>query len=162
MNDYPENDYNRETDGGVYFYTPRFYALDNFSAFSVTVWGKVFPTSEHAYQWKKFIDTSPAIAQEILEATNPNQAKKIADAHKDSVPASFHNDKVDVMEEILRAKLQQHEKVQKTLRETGSKNIFENSPTDEFWGVGPDGNGNNALGKLWMKLRENLVQDNKV
>ena len=60
--------------------------------------------------------------------------------------------------EIIRAKLSQHEKVRKTLLETGNKDIVENSPTDAFWGIGSDNKGENVLGKLWMRLREELKQ----
>ena len=60
------------------------------------------------------------------------------------------------MEEILRAKVAQHEKVQRMLRETGTKKIIENSPIDGLWGIGPDGKGENMLGKIWMKIRQDL------
>lgn len=153
MNDFPANEFNKETADAVYFFTPAFYALDNFSAYAITIWDRTFPTSEHAYQWKKYADTRPDLAEEILVATSPNQVKKIADAHRDAVPATFKQNNVAIMEEILRAKFDQHEKVRKTLRATGEKRVVENSPVDSFWGVGPDGVGENMLGKLWMKIR---------
>jgi domain of unknown function (DUF1768) len=34
--------------------------------------------------------------------------------------------------------------------------IVEDSPKDDFWGWGSNRNGQNNLGKLWMKLREEL------
>lgn len=34
--------------------------------------------------------------------------------------------------------------------------IVEDSPKDDFWGWRPNRNGQNNLGKLWMKLREEL------
>lgn len=156
MNKYSNNDLNRETDDAVYFYTPKFYALDNFSAFVVRLWGKEFQTSEHAYQWKKYADSYPNIAQQILEALSPNAAKKIADENKDKVTKEWHDNKVTMMEEILNAKIDQHEKVKRVLLETGNRTIVENSPMDSFWGIGPDGTGNNELGKLYMKLRSRL------
>ncbi|HEV7702183.1 MAG TPA: NADAR family protein [Candidatus Paceibacterota bacterium] len=91
---------NRETEKEVYFFTPSFYALDNFSAYVVEIWGKKFPTSEHAYQWKKYSDTHPDIAEEIFNSTSPSQTKKIADANKGITP-EFHKIKVKIMEEIL-------------------------------------------------------------
>jgi len=42
------------------------------------------------------------------------------------------------------------------LLETGEKELLENSPVDAYWGVGPTGDGLNHLGKLWMKLRDEL------
>ena len=154
MQQFVENDFNKETADAIYFYTPVFYAFDNFSAHIVDIWGKKFQTSEHAYQWKKFADSNPEIADRIFAATSPNEVKKISDAHKSEVSPEFHDSKIEIMEEILRAKAAQHEKVRKILKESGHKTIVENSPTDSFWGVGPDGRGENALGKLWMKVRD--------
>ncbi len=149
-----QNDANKETKDAIYFYTPPYYALDNFSAYEVELWGKTFPTGEHAYQWKKFIDAYPDIAEEIYQANSPSTVKKISDAHKEKIPQAFHEQKVALMEEILRVKFHQHEKVRRILRESGTKTIIENSPIDYFWGIGADGTGENILGKLWMKIRD--------
>ena len=116
---YPE--YNRVTDTEVFFYTPRFYAFDNMSAFSVTIWGKTFMTAEHAYQWKKFSVSHPDIAEEIFNATSAYMTKKISDAHTNDVSPEWHHAKAAIMEEILRAKLAQHEKVRALLIESGTR-----------------------------------------
>lgn len=154
MKEFLGNSFNKETEDAIYFYTPVFYVLDNFSAHIVEIWGKKFQTSEHAYQWKKFADSNSEIADRILNATSPNEVKKISDAHKSDTSTEFHDSKIEIMEEILRAKAEQHEKVRRILKESGTKTIVENSPIDTFWGAGPDGNGENALGKLWMKIRD--------
>lgn len=154
MKQFPGNDFNKETEDTIYFYTPVFYALDNFSAHIVEIWGRKFQTSEHAYQWRKFADSNPDIAERIFVATSPGEVKKISDAHKSDIFPEFHELKIEIMEEILRAKAAQHEKVRRILKESGNKTIVENSPVDSFWGVGPDGTGENALGKLWMKVRD--------
>jgi predicted NAD-dependent protein-ADP-ribosyltransferase YbiA (DUF1768 family) len=84
---------NKETSDAVYFFTPAFHVLDSFSAHTIRLWGKTFPTAEHEYQWKK----------------------------------------------------------------TGKRNIIENSPVDSFWGCGPDGNGQNMIGKIWMETRNAII-----
>lgn len=152
----PANGENIITADAVYFYTPKFYFLDNFSAFTITIWGKTFPTAEHAYQWKKFSVVAPAVATQIFNAQSPNDTKRISDAHTSLTPSSWQDEKCSVMEEILRIKLAQHPKLREKLAETEDKMIFENSPTDSYWGIGPDGEGQNQLGKLWMKLRTEL------
>jgi ribA/ribD-fused uncharacterized protein len=157
MEEFSGNDLNRETGDAIYFYTPHYHSLDNFSAHIVEIWGKKFQTSEHAYQWKKFTDSKPEIADRIFSARSPGDAKNISDAHKGEVSLIFHDSKIEIMEEILRAKTQQHEKVRKILKESGRKTIVENSPTDGFWGAGPDGKGKNVLGKLWMKIRDTEI-----
>ncbi len=148
--------YNKETGDAVYFYTSRFYELDNFSAHAVENWDRVFPTSEHAYQWKKFIDRNTAVADSILNARSPQLVKNISNDNKSLVSSEWDTEKVGVMEEILRVKLSQHADVEAVLRSTGSKMIIENSPSDSFWGIGPTGEGENNLGKIWMKLRNEL------
>lgn len=148
-------DLNKEDSDSIYFFTPPYYVLDNFSAFQVEIWGKVFMTPEHAYQWKKYSEDYPDIAESIFNAKSPHDTKKIADANKDKVSEEFHANKPEIMKEILRAKLGQHEKVKKTLVQTGNKKIIENNQKDEFWGIGT-GNGKNMLGKLWMELRDNI------
>ena len=52
------------------------------------------------------------------------------------------------MEEICRAKLEQHVFIQKRLRQTGGREIIEDSPADSFWGWGRDRKGLNKLGKI--------------
>lgn len=140
----------------IRFFTPRFYAFDSFSAYTVQIWDKEFPTAEHAYQWKKYNETHPELAKQILEAKNPNAVKKISDANKDKVSPDWTEKKVAIMEDIVRAKVQQHEKVRKLLEESETRTIIENSPDDDFWGIGPNADGQNMLGKIWMRLREEL------
>ena len=158
MNDQSgQRDPNYVTETGIYFYTPRYYAFDNLSAYSIDLWGHTFATTEHAYQWKKFSESHPEIAAEILTANSAYLTKKIADAHKDMVDPKWYEERVGVMEEIIKAKIDQHEQIARLLVETKEKEIYENSPTDYFWGVGEDGTGENQLGKIWMKLREELI-----
>lgn len=154
---YPISDegLNKETEDAVYFFTTVFSALDNFSAHVVHIWDKDFPTVEHAFQWKKFSISYPEIANAILNAKSPHVVKEIADANKGKIYKNWREDRLVVMEEILRAKAEQHPDVKEILEKTGAKKIVENSPFDSFWGAGPDGKGGNNLGKLWMKIRDN-------
>ncbi len=149
---------NRETSEAVYFFTPVFYPLDNFSAHSVHIWGVTFPTAEHAYQWKKFNFYYPEIAKNILAAKSPDAAKKISDQNESKVYSGWHTEKVGFMEQILKAKAAQHEDVREVLVRTGNRTIVENSPEDGFWGAVPDSKGENMVGKLWMKIRDGLLQ----
>lgn len=141
-------------DEKILFYEGKNYFFSNFSSFKVR-WRDIdWMTSEHAYQAAKFDD--PDIVDQIRKATSAHDAKKIAHAHKDKVIDNWDANKVDIMEEILWAKLTQHPYIQKKLRESGGREIVENSPTDSFWGRGADWKGQNQLGKLWMKLRAKM------
>jgi predicted NAD-dependent protein-ADP-ribosyltransferase YbiA (DUF1768 family) len=60
------------------------------------------------------------------------------------------------MRHILRLKVAQHEYVKRKLLETGNRRLIEDSWRDDYWGWGPNKDGQNVLGKLWMELREEL------
>lgn len=142
-------------DNRILFYEGTRYMFSNFSSFRVR-WRRVdWMTSEHAYQAAKFDDIE--IIQLIRNAPSAHDAKKIAQAHQDKRISNWAEIKVGIMEEIIRAKLDQHPYIQRKLRESGNREIVENSPTDSFWGRGPDWKGQNWLGKIWMKLREELL-----
>jgi len=146
-----------KTDGSVIgFYEREFYVFSNFSSFAVRWRGKEYPTSEHAYQAAKFIDTIPNLAETIRLRRSAHDAAKQADFMRDSVPSDWPERKVSVMEEICRAKLEQHEYVRRKLLQTGDLEMVEDSPKDAFWGIGPNGDGRNELGKVWMRLRSEL------
>lgn len=71
----------------------------------------------------------------------------------------WHEIKVAIMEDILLEKTRQHEKVRRVLKNIGDRTVIENSPTDNFWGIGPDGNGQNMLGKIWMKILDTRLTE---
>jgi ribA/ribD-fused uncharacterized protein len=142
----------------VNFYTPLFYALNNFSAHAVVFEGTLYPTAEHAYQATKCTD--PTGKDEIRQTRSPAQAKVCAnETYKDAKDPGWEDKKVVIMEKILRAKLAQHPEVMQTLQRSGHEDIVEDSPSDYFWGEGADGSGQNKLGKLWMKIRADSVVD---
>ena len=58
----------------------------------------------------------------------------------------------------LYSSLEQNPYVKKKLLETKDYLIVEDSPKDSYWGWGEDRNGENHLGKLWMKLRDELIK----
>jgi len=65
---------------------------------------------------------------------------------------------INVMEWCLKVKFAQHyEKLNVLLKSTHNKFIVEESSKDTFWGAKREKDylhGQNILGKLWMKLRE--------
>jgi len=114
----------------------------------------VWPTSEHAYQAAKF--RSGEFQERIMYADSAHDAKVRARSLSEYVRPDWDDVKLGVMEEICRAKLEQHEFIQESLRKTGDREIIEDSPKDAFWGWGPDQKGENHLGKIWMKLRDEM------
>jgi len=145
----------------VGFYNREFFCLDNFSSFGITYKDKYYATVEHAYQAGKFFKTAPNVAEDIRLANSAYKAKILASENADKVDPNFADFKVELMEELLRCKLAEHPYVVKKLLETEDCLICEDSPKDEFWGIGANRDGQNNLGKLWMKLRAEIRADFK-
>lgn len=80
-------------------------------------------------------------------------------AHTDKRRSDWQDVKVDIMTELVRAKADQNEDVKVCLIKTGNKHIVENSPWDTFWGCGKDGSGNNQMGKILMKIRDEILSN---
>lgn len=146
-----------ETSGKVIgFYEREFYTFSNFSSFQVDWRGRHWPTSEHAYQAEHFYETAPELVEQIYKANSAHEAYKIAKANADKAPKNWHDIKVGFMYELCKAKLLQNPYVRKKLEESGDLDIVEDSPKDPFWGWGEDRQGRNELGKVWMRLRQDL------
>ena len=111
-----------------------------------------FPSSEHAYQAAK--SENPRDWQYIAGLRTAGQAKR---AGKE---LPLRNDwdqvKLEHMEIIQRAKYNQHQYLRDMLVGTGDLRIIEkNTWGDTFWGV-CNYQGENHLGKIIMKIREEL------
>lgn len=139
----------------VRFYERDFYVLSNFSAFRLRWQGHDFDTSEAAYHWTKFPD-APEVQEMILTARSAHEAFKIAESQAIFRREGWDDIKLSVMRGILSAKVEQHEYVRRKLLATGDRLLVEDSWRDGFWGWGPNRNGQNWLGRLWMEVRERL------
>lgn len=144
-----------DTPERVRFYEHDFYVLSNFSAFRVCGWGRDFDTAEHAYHWHKFQD-HPHMQDQIQMSASAHEAFKFAEAMKSYRRRDWDEVKVGIMRDILRAKADQHEYVRRKLLATGDRELVEDSWRDDFWGWGPNRDGKNMLGKLWMEVRAEL------
>jgi ribA/ribD-fused uncharacterized protein len=144
-----------DTDTQIFFYEQDYYIFSNFSAFALIWKGIRFDTSEAAYHWEKF-SYHPFIQDAIRTAISAHEAFKIAEKNKSVRLPNWDSVKVDIMRKILWAKVRQHEYVRRKLIATGDRELIENSWRDNFWGWGPNHDGKNQLGKLWMEIRSEL------
>ncbi len=139
----------------INFVETRFQYLSPFSAHQIEIWGEVFPTVEHAYQASR-IQPGPE-RESIKHAPSPMDAWREGQKHKNTPNLQVPNFNKDaIMEEVIRAKLQQHPDIQDILRESNVRELLKVHDTDYYWGTGKDGSGENRMGKLWMKLRDEL------
>ena len=137
------------------FYPREFYPLDNFSSFKVEYNGYLYASLEEAFQSTLFLPDYPEISEKIKNSHSAHEAQKIMFDNIDKVKYT-NEEQVLIMEKLLRLKLEQNPYVKKKLLQTKDYLIVEDSPKDAFWGWGLNRDGENRLGKLWMKLREEL------
>ncbi len=160
---YQNRDPQLETLGKIIgFYEREFYCFSNFSSFSVRWKGRLWQTSEHAYQASHFFKTAPTLVEKIFKAKSAHEAYKIAKVNADKAPKDWEEKKVKIMEDIVRHKLTQNPYVMHKLLQTGKRKIIEDSSKDDCWGWGEKRNGRNELGKIWMKLRGEVYRTKPV
>lgn len=139
------------------FYTDTYHPLDNCSAYSIFWRKRKWPTLEHAYQAEKF--TSRSIIKEIFNAGSPFKAKKIAHEFSSKKRPEWDDlYKISTMKALMNAKANQHPEVLELLLATEGLDLVENSPTDSFWGRGPNWKGENMVGKLWTEIRRERIK----
>lgn len=149
------------TDGSVVgFYEREFYVFSNFSSFQIAWRGMQWATSEHAYQTARFMGADEEMVETVRATPSAHDAFKLARANIDRQLPNWDEIKSYTMLDICRHKLQQHEYIKHKLRQTGDMYLVEDSPKDSYWGWGPDRQGRNELGTIWMKLREELLHEN--
>ena len=146
-----------DTESQVFFYEHDFYVLSNFSAFRLNWQDHRFDTSEAAYHWCKFpFPHQSPIRDMIAGAPSAHEAFKLAEVYKPHRRPDWDSVKVEIMRRILTAKAEQHEYVRRKLLATGDRELVEDSWRDDFWGWGPNRDGKNMMGKLWMEVRSTL------
>ena len=132
-----------------------YFFLSNFSASPFTVNGVVFPTMEHYFQAMKATNQEDVL--EIAKASTPSKAKQLG--RKVKIRPDWEYVKKDIMLEGLRKKFAIPELRQKLL-DTGDAYLEEgNTWGDRCWGV-CNGIGENNLGKLLMRVREEIRELN--
>lgn len=144
-----------EVDRGMYQW--QLLPLDNFSAFGFIMDGLYFQTGEHAFQYLKFVDTNKEIANKIREAFSPNDARNIAIENKTLRNPNWKEIKYKCLEKVFRLKTEQNPIVKKALLDTKDYIIAESCiDEDTDWGLDNNNQGNNNLGKTWMKIRDEI------
>lgn len=141
----------------ILFYEREYYTFSNFSSFMLEWKGVLYMTSEHAYHTEKFTD--PEIIEKVKNARSAHDAFQISREYEDKVRPDWLDIRVNVMEDIIRAKVSQHPYVKEKLIESGDREIIEDSWRDDFWGWGPNKDGQNQLGKIWMKVRKEIKSE---
>lgn len=126
--------------------------LSNFWPAEVEFEGQRYPSVEHAYQAAKTLD--PVERRRIATQATPSAAKRAGRALV--LRDDWLEVKLDVMESCVRDKFTRHAELRRRLLETGDAELVEgNTWGDRYWGVF-EGQGENHLGKILMKIRGEL------
>ena len=136
-----------------------YYEFTNFYRASVLIDCKKWPTTEHYFQAQKFIGTPyvEAIrclptAQEAFQLSRDPKVSRWRRSDWDTV-------KDDIMLKALRCKFAQHKSLHEKLWKTGDKELIEHTTNDSYWADGGGkGKGQNKLGRLLMKIRDEIVE----
>jgi N-glycosidase YbiA len=145
----------------IKFYSPRhrFGCFSNFSRHPIEIDGKVWPTSEHFYQAQKTLD--PTIQEIIRRCSTPRQAADLGRSIR-FIRQDWEQIKYAIMKRDITVKVEQHQSIKDILLSTGDEYIAEASPKDYIWGIGADGSGQNWLGQIYMEVRDEIRDKEKV
>ena len=136
----------------------------NMSPHPIVYNGQEWRTAEALFQSLRFSDSN--IKEKIRAEKSPMGAKMVAKANEDRmtvVPISEED--IKNMEMVCQLKIDQHPELRHLLKETGDQLIVEDitkrasGGRHSFWGAAWNGSewiGNNALGKIWMKIRNEV------
>lgn len=123
--------------------------LNNFRKAPIFIFNVWYKNVEAAYQSQK---TNNKVEQEQIRlAPHPNQARELG--QKVTIRSDWDDIKYSIMEACVLAKFLQHKDLRERLLSTGTEYIIEDSPIDAWWGCGPNGDGENNLGRILMSVR---------
>ena len=143
----------------IYFFksyrTSKFFGFSTFSHHSIQIpnYGS-FPTLEAAYNAHKQITDSKYV-QKQLKTVNPYYSRQLSKSI--NFNPNWSNLKYPIMLKLYTLKLEQHSDFKKNLLFSLLSPIYFNSKHDVYWGIGAFGTGQNKLGEILMKLREDLI-----
>jgi ribA/ribD-fused uncharacterized protein len=140
----------------IYFYSTndRYGEFSNFARYGIELDGQWWPTTEHYFQAQKFEDA--AYRERIRTAKTPKLAAELGRSRDLPLRDDWEQIKDEVMYRAVLKKFQTHRELHDLLRATGDEAIVENAAGDYYWGCGKDGTGQNKLGILLMRVREEL------
>lgn len=140
----------------IHFYAvgDEYGQLSNFAPFSIKLRGKRWPTSEHYFQAMKFAGLDDE--DEIRAAKSPMIAARMGRSRSRPLRRDWEKVKDRVMYEAVLAKFSQHDELKALLLATGDAPLVEHTENDAYWGDGGDGSGKNMLGRILMRVRDEL------
>lgn len=128
------------------------YFLSNMYPCLIVYNNTIYYSAEQAFQAQKTLDEN----QKALMSRNMDgfEAKRLG--RKLKLRKDWIDIKDNIMYEVVKAKFKQNKDLAKLLKETDNEILIEvNTWKDTYWGV-CDGKGLNKLGKILMRVREEI------
>jgi len=128
--------------------------LSNFYESPVYLNGIEYKSVEHAYQATKTFN--PQASEAIRNTYSPGDARILG--RQVTMRADFSKIKIPLMEYLVRNKFANSPSLTLDLLGTGNVELIEgNTWGDKFWGV-CGGKGQNHLGKILMRVRQEIIE----
>ena len=144
--------------------------LSNFYPCEFEFNDKMFNFSEQCFMYQKaLLFNDFGVAEQILNETDVRKIKALGRKVKDFDNTLWDQHKEDFMYNACYAKFSQNDELKDFLLSTGNCEIVEASPVDNIWGIGFSSDkamenidkwGQNLLGKVLMRVREDLSRRN--
>ncbi|MDU1892956.1 MAG: NADAR family protein [Dysgonomonas sp.] len=128
--------------------------FSNFAYYDIQIDGEKWQTVEHYFQAQKFLDKS--YQKKIKNAASPILAAQLGRDRKQKLRKDWESVKVSIMRDALFAKFTQHTELKELLLSTNDAKIIEHTENDSYWGDGGNGKGKNMLGRLLMRIRNEI------
>lgn len=137
----------------------QYFFLSNFYEYPIYYNKLVFCNAEAAFQAQKVINEKDQYKFINLNASQARKLGKTVQLRKD-----WEEIKDNVMYEIVKRKFTINKELQQKLLETKEEELIEgNWWHDTYWGVdSKTGIGQNKLGKILMKVREEVKNNNAI
>lgn len=131
--------------------------LANYANYGFTKDGIYYKTVEHYYQAMKF--PLGEIRENIINAETPKEASCIGRDRNNIRIDNFKKIKNQVMYEGILEKFRQNREIAYRLIETRNEEIAEATIDEYYWGIGKDKTGKNNIGKILVKVREQIKRE---
>lgn len=129
----------------------KYYYLSNFYPCAIEYKGITYQNNEAAFQAQKVIKPED---RKMFAKLDPSAAKQLG--RRVTLRDDWEAIKDTVMYEVCLAKFSQNQELMDRLLKTGSRHLEEgNTWGDKVWGT-VNGEGENRLGKILMRVREEL------
>lgn len=116
--------------------------------------GIYWKTSEHYYQAQKFVEHE--VKLKIANAKTPKIASTIGRDRNLNLRSDWEEIKQNIMYDAVYFKFKQNKDILRKLIDTGNAELVEATVKENYWGCGPNNDGQNNYGKILVRVRKQL------